>query len=82
MTTEQFAYWLQGFAEVHGEAPTPQQWEMIKEHLETCFVKVTNVGQQQDKILNPGTTGDIPDWLKQINQKNPGTVIPPFTITC
>lgn len=40
MTTEQFAYWLQGFSEIHGAPPSSEQWEMIKEHLQTCFLKV------------------------------------------
>jgi hypothetical protein len=36
MTSEQFTYWLQGCAEMGGDAPTAEQWQMIKE-----FVKVT-----------------------------------------
>lgn len=43
MTPEQFAYWLQGCAELNPEmeAPTPEQWKSITEHLKTVFVKVT-----------------------------------------
>ena len=42
MTPEQFAYWLQGFAELGGgERPTPEQWKSITEHLQAVFVKVT-----------------------------------------
>lgn len=43
MTPEQFAYWLQGFAELNGGGgpPTPAQWAMIREHLQTVFDKVT-----------------------------------------
>jgi hypothetical protein len=42
MTPEQFAYWLQGFVELgKGEAPTPEQWKSIREHLDTVFMKVT-----------------------------------------
>lgn len=41
MTPDQFAYWLQGFTELHGEPPTPEQWQSIKEHLSLVFVKVT-----------------------------------------
>lgn len=42
MTTEQFAYWLQGFVELtQGSQPTPEQWKSITEHLQTVFVKVT-----------------------------------------
>lgn len=82
MTTEQFAYWLQGFAEVHGEPPNAEQWDVIKEHLQTCFVKVTLDRKAVPAKTVPIGTGDIPDWLKQINQQNPGTGFPPLTITC
>lgn len=41
MTFEQFAYWLQGFAELNGREPSAAEWKMIKEHLATCFNKVT-----------------------------------------
>jgi hypothetical protein len=43
MTSEQFAYWLQGFTELNPamEAPTPEQWKAIREHLSIVFVKVT-----------------------------------------
>lgn len=42
MTPEQFAYWLQGFVETNsGNPPNVWQWKMIKDHLQTCFNKVT-----------------------------------------
>jgi hypothetical protein len=42
MSPEQFAYWLQGFAELtEGTPPTPEQWKSINEHLQTVFVKLT-----------------------------------------
>lgn len=41
MTSEQFAYWLQGFVELSGQIPTEAQWGSIKEHLKTVFEKVT-----------------------------------------
>lgn len=41
MTAEQFAYWLNGFIELNGKEPTPEQWQSIKEHLATVFNKVT-----------------------------------------
>jgi hypothetical protein len=43
MTPEQFAYWLNGFAELNPsmEQPSPEQWRSIAEHLKTVFVKVT-----------------------------------------
>ncbi len=41
MTEQQFCYWLQGFCELHTEPPTKEQWQSIREHLQTVFVKVT-----------------------------------------
>jgi hypothetical protein len=41
MTEQQFAYWLQGFAELNPQAPTQEQWQSIREHLATVFKKVT-----------------------------------------
>jgi hypothetical protein len=39
MTARDFAYWLQGYFEIHGKAEslTPQQVEMIKRHLALVF---------------------------------------------
>lgn len=39
MTPEQFAYWLQGFVELHGTEPTAEQWQQIKDHLQTVSAK-------------------------------------------
>lgn len=41
MDAQQFAYWLQGFAELNAEPPSPEQWQSIREHLATVFTKVT-----------------------------------------
>lgn len=43
MTPEQFAYWFKGFAETSAERPTDAQWAIIRDHLNTVFVKVTPV---------------------------------------
>lgn len=56
MTSEQFAYWLQGFVELNGQQPTQTQWDSIKAHLQTVFKKVTppvhvsNIGMALHKI--------------------------------
>jgi hypothetical protein len=42
LTPDQFCYWFQGFAELHGGVPTPEQWEIIKQHLELVFKPVAN----------------------------------------
>lgn len=63
MTAEQFAYWMQGFAELSGDAPpTPQQWKSIREHLSTVFHKVT-------PPMTPAKPLD--QWLR-----NPGITVP------
>lgn len=49
MTPEQFAYWLQGFAELTPDQPTMDQWAAIKQHLSTVFDKTT-----------PAAPGDVP----------------------
>lgn len=41
MTSEQFTYWLQGFAELNEAPPSAEQWQSIREHLATVFNKVT-----------------------------------------
>lgn len=45
MTTENFAYWLQGFFELQGVKPgeglSPAQVNTIREHLALAFTKVT-----------------------------------------
>lgn len=55
MTPEQFCYWLQGFAELTQDAPTPEQWRAIREHVATVFKKVTpSIG--------------MPDLLKELQR--------------
>ena len=41
MTSDQFAYWLQGFAELNAAPPTEGQWTMIRDHLALVFDKRT-----------------------------------------
>lgn len=41
MTPEQFAYWMQGFAELNAQPPSPEQWQSIREHLALVFEKKT-----------------------------------------
>ena len=55
MTAEQFAYWLQGYAELHAAPPSAEQWASIRDHLATVFNKVT-----------PPVSGAAP-WGREIN---------------
>lgn len=41
MTPEQFAYWLQGFAELNEAPPSEAQWKSVREHLALVFDKLT-----------------------------------------
>lgn len=41
MTPENFAYWLQGFAELTPETPSAAQWQAIRDHLALVFQKKT-----------------------------------------
>lgn len=60
MTPEQFAYWLQGYAEISGKQPTESEWQVIKDHLQTVFNKVT-----PDRLGGPARTPiGLSDYLK------------------
>lgn len=80
MTPEQFAYWLQGFVELHGSEPTTEQWQQIKYHLQTVFVKVTpTVSISHPSVQGLSTTQEdrpgkkLEDALRQIgNPQYPG----------
>lgn len=42
MTTDQFCYWLHGWTEINGGGqPAALQWQIIKDHLDLVFAKVT-----------------------------------------
>ena len=82
MTAEQFAYWMQGFAEMTAERPTAEQWQSIKDHLQTVFVKVTPpVGAKPlvpplDLSKLPYPTHPHPnDWWRRVDCK-------PLIATC
>ncbi|MBN7822183.1 hypothetical protein [Bowmanella yangjiangensis] len=67
MTPEQFAYWLQGFVELQGSEPTAEQWQQIKDHLQTVFVKVTPQRIAPTPVVQPtpvddGWTSPMPRW--------------------
>lgn len=37
MTSRDFVYWLQGFAELQDTTPSPKQWRIIRDHLNLVF---------------------------------------------
>lgn len=61
MTAQEFAYWLNGFAELSTEPPTAEQWQSIKEHLALTFRKVTPPG--------PGSTPTVDDLMRAYERK-------------
>jgi len=78
MNAQEFCYWLQGYVEMGGEAPTSEQWDMIKSHLQLVFNKVTpELGETkkqtgwEDKKIDPTITDNILDKFKKIYDKAP-----------
>lgn len=41
MTPEQFVYWLQGFSEISGGAPTSDQWRLIQRKLSEVMERLS-----------------------------------------
>lgn len=75
MTSEQFTYWLQGFAELHATPPSPEQWLAIRDHLALVFEKRTPLVRQ----------GAIPNTIPLPNYftVDAGPIVPPgATVTC
>ncbi len=70
MTPDQFAYWLQGYAEINGAPPTAEQWWVIRDHLALVFQKVT-----PDRA-----PASIPSAWTAPNTGTP--LYPPYTVTC
>lgn len=67
MTPDQFAYWLQGFAEMNaGQMPNPTQWKSICEHLATVFKKVTppvQTGPVPTPTISPALPVTYPPFI-------------------
>lgn len=88
MSTEQFAFWLNGFAELTTEPPTPEQWKCIKEHLELVFKKETPTapGTINIPMIKPFVKPDKPDLTFPSKTIYPpymaDPLVPPYTVTC
>lgn len=68
MSPEQFAYWLQGFVELNGSEPTVEQWQSIKDHLKTVFMKVTPEVRQVGPTYPGLRTGDMA-WPQRVEPR-------------
>lgn len=70
MDANNFAYWLNGFAELSGDnPPTKAQWKSIKEHLALVFEKVTPevgiVKKGKDHQITPQVPIDWPTITRE-----------------
>lgn len=73
MTPEQFAYWLQGFAELNPNTPpNTTQWKQIQDHLNTVFKKETplRVGPGIASPAYPNYPSP-PTWPNPLTPYNP-----------
>lgn len=51
MTHQDFCYWLQGYVEVNGgKIPDEAGWQVIKDHLQLVFNKVTPLQVYESKF--------------------------------
>lgn len=75
MTSEQFCYWLQGYAELQSIPPGYLQWESIKEHLNLVFLKET-------KSTTTPVSIPLDQSFKQASIPNTSFFPDNMTITC
>ena len=69
MTTDNFCYWLQGFFELTDSSElTPEQVEMIKEHLSLTMTKKTS------RLIDLGDLSKLEDFPKVCNPEVEGWV--------
>lgn len=73
MTPENFVYWLNGFVELNGNPPTPEQWQSIKEHLQLVMTKVTPPVKNVNDIyidhmqrVSDKFNQEAPEWQKEL----------------
>ncbi len=60
MSEAEFCRWLQGFCELHGSPPTDQQWGVIKQHLQLCYLKKSPL------VTHPGFPPQ-PNWTPMVD---------------
>jgi|HubBroStandDraft_6_1064221.scaffolds.fasta_scaffold363203_2 hypothetical protein len=77
LTPDQFCYWFQGFAELHGGIPTPEHWESIKRHLELVFRPVTK-SPDEDQVRARSLTETEKSIIKAMAEKPPKAIRRPI----
>ncbi len=55
MKEKDFVFWLRGFVELNGGAPTQEQWATIKTYLESCFRAKKKAGPAVTNSEEPKT---------------------------
>lgn len=86
MTSDNFAYWLQGFFELTGTNQlSEKQVRMIKEHLQLVFNKVTPDHNETEnepenahvtfkgKVLSELSDEELVDAIKQVSEQSTAT---------
>jgi hypothetical protein len=86
MNAQEFAYWLNGFAELQvvDTPPTTAQWKSIKEHLKLTFTKVTPEVNVTTVTPTQGLgVKDLEELVKRINNypMQPSTPYEPYDWT-
>lgn len=64
MTPENFCYWLQGRMELlPNQAPTQEEWEIIRSHLKLVFAPSPITWPHQDNQITP--VPSFPNWVTE-----------------
>jgi len=78
MNAQDFAFWLKGFSELTDKKPTKEQWQIIQDHLDLVFTKITPDRSEKPltekegfPIVNPITPNIPLDW-----PRTPSTIEP------
>jgi hypothetical protein len=80
MTSKEYVIWLKGFVEAcHEYAPTPKQWDALKDKLE----EVTDESTPSFPFGVPNTTPNTPQPFPMWQQPHyPNPLDNPYKITC
>jgi len=83
MTTDQFTYWLQGFLEISdAKKLNEKQVQIIKDHLDLVFTKVTPDRRPAIKGLDLSKQMFQPNHLINVQPNEPGKLCSPSAPIC